>query len=193
MKRLAAILGSLVVAGGALQAVASPGGQGVDARQHRQHHRIEQGVRSGELTRREAARATAQQRHIRAEERRYRADGNLGPVERADLRRDQARASRGIHRQKHDAQDRPPAELRDPRVNARQGNQRARIGQGVRSGELTRDEAVALAQEQRSIRQQERAYKSDGELTKEERQDLRLDVRQSGRSIAREKNDEEQR
>ena len=42
----------------------------------------------------------------------------------------------------------------------------------VASGELTRRETRALAGEQRDIRQLERAYKSDGELTRAERADL---------------------
>ena len=47
------------------------------------------------------------------------------------------------------------ARLRDPGVNARQHNQRDRIQQGVRSGELTRRETGRLAAEQRDVRQLE--------------------------------------
>ena len=54
---------------------------------------------------------------------------------------------------------------RDPGVNARQHNQRDRIQQGVRSGELTRRETGKLVHEQREVRQLEREYKSDGALT----------------------------
>lgn len=95
----------LAVAG--LLCGASAGAATVDGREHRQARRIVEGVRSGELTRREAARLGAEQAHVRAEERRYRRDdGRLGPWERMDLRRDMNRASRDIHRQKHDAQAR---------------------------------------------------------------------------------------
>ena len=79
---------------------------GVNGRQHRQQARIAQGIRSGELTRVEAARLERQQRHIRREERRYRADGVLPPRERADLNRDLNRAGRQIGRQTHDEQKR---------------------------------------------------------------------------------------
>lgn len=192
MKRALTFFASLILAGTA-GAAAADGAAGVNARQHRQHHRIEHGVRSGELTRRETARLAAEQRAIRAEERRYRADGTLTPAERADLRRDLDRASRDIHRQKHDAQDRPAAAVRDPGVNVRQHNQRERIGQGARSGELTREETRTLAQEQRAIRQEERAYKSDGALTKDERKDLHQDLNQASRNIYEEKHDEERR
>ncbi|MGE0387022.1 MAG: hypothetical protein AB7Q97_20040 [Gammaproteobacteria bacterium] len=78
---------------------------------------------------------------------------------------------------------------RDPGVNARQGQQHARIGQGIRSGQLTRDEVRGLAAQQRSIRQEERAYRADGTLTRVERRDLHQDLNQAGRSIYQEKHD----
>lgn len=62
--------------------------------------------------------------------------------------------------------------VRDPRVNARQDRQENRIRQGVRSGELTRRETRRVAETQRDMRQLERAYKSDGTLTRPERRDL---------------------
>jgi hypothetical protein len=166
---------------------------GVNHRQHHQQERIQQGVKSGELTRGEARRLHAEQRHIRHEERAYKADGKLTGAERADLHRDQNRASRDIHRQKHDAQDRPAAAVRDPGVNHRQHHQRDRIAQGVRSGALTKDEAQGLRAEQRSIRQEERAYKADGALTRDERKDLHQDLNAASRNIYSEKHDAETR
>jgi len=89
------------VAGSAFAGTADPG---IDARQAMQHERIEQGVASGALTRHEAARLRTEQRGIRAEERAFKSDGNLSMNERRQLDRDLNRASRDIHRQKHDAQ-----------------------------------------------------------------------------------------
>ncbi len=83
---------------------------GVNVRQERQQVRIRQGVRSGELTRREAHRARESQRDIRQLERAYRSDGTLTRAERVDLHHEQNQASRQIYRQKHDAQDRPRAD-----------------------------------------------------------------------------------
>lgn len=86
-------------------ALATPGQASVNGRERRQHERIQQGRRSGELTSREAARLAREQARIEREERRYRAnDGRLGPRERADLDRDLNRANRHIYRQKHDGQ-----------------------------------------------------------------------------------------
>ena len=82
------------------------GDPSINHRQARQHARIAQGVASGELTARETARLTAEQRAIAAEERYYKRDGRLSAWERADLQRDLDVASRDIYRQKHDAQPR---------------------------------------------------------------------------------------
>lgn len=79
---------------------------------------------------------------------------------------------------------------RDPRVNARQQNQHQRVRQGVRSGELTRHETGALARDQRDIRQLERAYKSDGKLTRAERVDLHQEQNQARRDIYKAKHNE---
>jgi hypothetical protein len=190
-----ALKSTLIAALVAVPVVAAAGTRdpGVNHRQHAQGHRIQQGAKSGELTRGETRRLQAEQRHIRHEERSYKSDGHLTRAERADLHRDLNHASRDIYRQKHDAQGRPPAAVRDPGVNARQRNQHDRIGQGVRSGSLTRDEAQGLREEQRSIRQEERAYKSDGILTRDERKDLHQDLNSASRSIYDEKHDAETR
>jgi Skp family chaperone for outer membrane proteins len=81
----------------------------------------------------------------------------------------------------------------DPGVNRRQHRQKDRIKQGVRTGELTRQEAQKLRAEQKAIREKERALKSDGQLTKDERKDLHQDLNQSSQHIAEEKHDAEKR
>jgi Skp family chaperone for outer membrane proteins len=166
---------------------------GVNARQHTQRDRIQQGVKSGELTRRETGRLANEQRDIRQLEREYKSDGTLTGAERRDLHQEQSQASRHIYAQKHDGQDRPPAAVRDPGVNQRQANQTGRIAQGVKSGELTRDEAQELRTERRDIRGLEQTYKSDGTLTRDERQDLHQQLNQQSQEIYEEKHDEEKR
>lgn len=176
-------------------AESAEGGAGINNRQHNQANRIHQGVQSGELNRREAHRLGQEQRQIRQEERAYRSDGKLTAAERRDLHQDQNQASRHIYKEKHDAQDRnPPAPgTRDPGVNARQHVQGERVQQGVRSGELTRDEVKELNQERKSIRQEERAYKSDGVLTGAERKDLHQDLNQASKNIYEQKHDADKR
>ena len=165
----------------------------VNQRQHNQRERIQQGVASGELTRRETVKVREDQRDIRQLERAYKSDGTLTGAERRDLQHEQNQASRDIYRQKHDAQDRPPAAVRDPGVNERQANQTARIQQGVKSGELTHGEAQELRTERRDIRDLEQTYKSDGTLTRDERQDLHQQLNQQSQEIYEEKHDDEQR
>jgi len=166
---------------------------GVNQRQHNQRERIQQGVKSGELTRRETGRLVEEQRDIRQLERGYKSDGTLTGAERRDLQHEQNQASRDIYRQKHDEQDRPPAAVRDPGVNERQANQTARIQQGVKSGELTHGEAQELRTERRDIRDLEHTYKEDGTLTHDERQDLHQQLNQESREIYEEKHDDETR
>lgn len=94
-----------VLAASVLGAASVSSAATVNARERAQQARLREGLRSGALTGREYVRLEAQEAHIRAEERRYRAnDGHLGPRERAALQRDLARESRRIAQQKRDGQ-----------------------------------------------------------------------------------------
>lgn len=85
------------------------------------------------------------------------------------------------------------AGVKDPQINHRQHNQHERIAQGVKSGELTRVEAKDLRGDQRELRQKERAYKSDGQLTKAERVDLHKDLNANSKEIYADKHNVEVR
>jgi Spy/CpxP family protein refolding chaperone len=89
-------------------AISFAGSRGINGREHREQQRINQGIRSGELTRREARQVESGLARIRIDERFARADGHLTPRERARLQRELDRESRSIYRQKHDGQDRIP-------------------------------------------------------------------------------------
>src|SRR5690349_5551956 len=73
-------------------------------RQVNQQARIDQGVKSGELTKPEAARLEAREAKIQQDKKEAKADGVVTPAERAKLNREENRTSRAIRRQKHDAQ-----------------------------------------------------------------------------------------
>ena len=77
---------------------------GVDQRQVNQERRIDQGVASGELTPREAARLERGQDRVENMEARAKSDGVVTRRERAKLQQAQDVESRRIHRQKHDRQ-----------------------------------------------------------------------------------------
>jgi hypothetical protein len=78
----------------------------VTERQINQQERIQEGKRSGELTRRERRQLQMQQAKIQHDKRVAKADGVVTPQERHQLTREQRRANRNIYRQKHDAQSR---------------------------------------------------------------------------------------
>lgn len=80
--------------------------ESINERQREQEFRIRQGIRSGELTRSEVRRLEAEQARIRFIESRARRDGYVSPRERAYIQRELDDASRNIHREKHDRQDR---------------------------------------------------------------------------------------
>lgn len=80
----------------------------INKREQQQRQRIRRGIRTDELTRREAARLTAQQAAIRGYEARAKSDGRLSCRERRRLDSMLDRASRNIYRQTHDGQDRTP-------------------------------------------------------------------------------------
>jgi hypothetical protein len=78
----------------------------VDARANNEQARINQGVRSGELTNREAVRLETKEVKIRREIARDRAvnGGRLTAGEKARINRQENQLSNGIYREKHDAQ-----------------------------------------------------------------------------------------
>lgn len=91
------------------QAASSPAGTpGIDAAQARQEQRIDQGVASGELNKRETRRLEREQGAINRVENKAKADGSVTAQERKRLRHMQGQASKDIRGQKHDAQRRMP-------------------------------------------------------------------------------------
>jgi hypothetical protein len=78
-------------------------------REGRQQKRIARGLRSGELTAKEAAKLEREQAKIEADRQKALSDGKLTKREKARLTREQNRASRHIYKEKHDAQQRPRA------------------------------------------------------------------------------------
>lgn len=81
----------------------------IDQRQANQERRIDQGIGSGQVTRREARGLNRQQNHIDRMENRAKADGTVSGQERRRIGKAQNRASANIYRQKHDNQVQPRA------------------------------------------------------------------------------------
>lgn len=72
-----------------------------DQRIERQHKRIKNGVRNGELTKKEAKKLRKQHRQIKKLNKQFKKDGHLSRHERKTLQRELDRASKRIYRLKH--------------------------------------------------------------------------------------------
>ena len=86
-----------------------------------------------------------------------------------------------------------PAMAGTPRLDAREHNQRERIAQGIRSGELTRPEARRLVAGERRLHRHERCAKSDGVVTRGERGRLERNADRMSARIYRQKHDPQSR
>jgi len=103
MKRTSSLLVA-VLAAVALPVLAQTNTPAVDQRQANQQQRIDQGVKSGELTAKEAARLEKNQQRIQKMEDKAKADGKVTPKERVRLEKAQNVESKKIAREKHDRQ-----------------------------------------------------------------------------------------
>jgi hypothetical protein len=92
--------------GAAAPALADSYEQIINQRQANQEGRIDQGIRSGELNRREAARLERGQERVNRMEDRALADGKIGKGEFRRIENAQNAQSQRIYRQKHDRQSR---------------------------------------------------------------------------------------
>jgi hypothetical protein len=136
-------------------------------RDEQQQARIEQGLKSGELTTREAGRLEQGEARIDRMEARDLKDGTLTPQERTQIDRAQNRESAAIYREKHDAAVGDPNSPSARRMEAdvqRNVNQERRIEQGVRSGELTNREAGQLERGQAKTDRLESRAAADGHV-----------------------------
>jgi len=100
IKLIIAVLASAIT----LPAFAQTYTPGIDQRQMNQEQRIDQGIASGQLTQREAARLERGQDRVDAIENRAKSDGVVTARERTRIQHAQNVESKRIYRQKHDRQ-----------------------------------------------------------------------------------------
>lgn len=86
-----------------------------------------------------------------------------------------------------------PAMAGTPGLDAREQNQRERIAQGVRSGELTRPETRRLVRGEVRLHRHERIAKSDGVVTGVERMRLQRNASRMSQRIYVQKHDAQSR
>jgi hypothetical protein len=80
--------------------------QSIKHEQVQHHHRIRQGLRSGELTKKEAAQLQLQQSQIQRYTLLAKCDGKVTRKERAFIQAEQARAGAHIYHKKHNCRTR---------------------------------------------------------------------------------------
>ena len=157
-----------------------------------QQERIEQGLKSGQLTTREAGRLEREESRVERDQARAMQDGKLSPAEKARLAREQNRVSRDIYREKHNAQTGNPDSASSQRMQAdvqRNVNQQQRIEQGVKSGSLTNRETARLEHGESRINRAEARAGADGKVGPREQRRIQKAENRESRRIHREKHD----
>ena len=101
LNTIIAVLAAAVAMPALAQSTATPN---IDKREAMQQKRIDQGVQSGQLTQKEAARLEKGQDRIKNMEAKAKADGKVTPKEREHIEHAQNQESRKIYREKHDKQ-----------------------------------------------------------------------------------------
>jgi hypothetical protein len=200
MKALPVLLVSLLAASAFAQTAtttvttpgAAPAVQQEVARDVKQQERIEQGLKSGELTTKEAAKLEREEKAIDNTEARALKDGKLSPRERRQIARMQDKASRDIAAEKHNARVGNPDSKSSRRMQAdvqRNINQQQRIEAGVQSGALTKKEAGSLEHGQARVAGAEAAAGADGRIGPREERSIQHKENRQSKRIFRQKHD----
>jgi hypothetical protein len=158
---------ALLIAGGiALPALAQTAATEVQ-RNTNQQQRIEQGLQSGALTTKEAGKLEREQTQVDRMEKNALKDGALTPAETARIQSAQNKTSKSIAAQKHDTQLGNPASKSSQRMQAdvqRNVNQQTRIGQGVKSGQLSNQQVASLERGQAHVNRTEANAAANGRV-----------------------------
>ncbi len=117
------------------------------ARDVAQQQRIESGLKSGQLSTREAGKLEKGEAHVEKMEANAGRNGSVSAAEQSRITAAQNRESGAIYNQKHDAQVGNPASASSQRMQAdvqRNVNQQTRIENGEKSGQLSTRESASL-------------------------------------------------
>lgn len=155
-----------------------------------QENRVEQGLKSGQLSTGEAARLERGEARIDRMESKALKDGNLSPEEAARIQRAQNQESAAINRLKHNDVAGNPNSASSQRMQAdvqRNINQQSRIEQGVQSGQLTNKEASQLERVQARVDRAEARAGADGHVSAREQGRIQHQENVQSRHIYRDK------
>ena len=184
---LAAAL-SLACAGAFAQTTAASTTQ----RDVNQQTRIENGLKDGSLSTKEAAKLEHEESHVDRLQAKDLKNGKLSNAERAQLNAAQNKVSSDIAADKHNTVTGNPNSASSKRMQAdvaRNVNQEKRIEGGIQSGSLTNHEVSKLERGQAHVDRKEASAGANGHVSKAEQRNMqRAENRQSGR-IFRQKHD----
>jgi hypothetical protein len=155
-----------------------------------QESRIEQGLKSGQISTGEAARLERGEARIDRMESKALKDGNLSPEEAARIQRAQNHESDAINRARHNDVTGDPNSASSQRMQTdvqRNINQQGRIEQGVQSGALTNKEASQLERGQARVDRAEARAGAHGHVGAGEQARIQNKENKQSRNIFRDK------
>jgi hypothetical protein len=155
-------------------------------REANQDQRIANGLRSGQMTSGEAARADRTQAHIDNQVHNDRAanGGKLTSQERQQVNHEQNRASQQIYNEKHNGNT-----VKPNAVDNREANQQQRTASGLRSGQMTSGEAARTNRNQAKVDQQVHNERTanGGALSGQEKKQVNHEQNKNSQQIHNEK------
>ena len=161
-----------------------------------QQQRIENGLKSGQLNTREAAKLEHEEAKVDRAEANALKDGKLSATEKARIDKMQNKVSNDIHADKTNAQTGNPDSKSSKRMQAdvqRNVNQEQRIEAGVKNGSLTNHEVAKLERGQARVDTKEAVAGRDGHVSAAEQARVQRTENRQSRRIRREKHDDQHR
>jgi hypothetical protein len=161
-----------------------------------QQKRIDQGLKSGQLTTKEAASLEQREAKLDRTEQRDMRHGPMTQAENAQIQRMQNRDSKAIHRDVHNAATGNPDSASSRRMQAdvaRNARQEQRLANGVKSGQLTNREDARMQGRQAHADHLEHLAGRDGKVSRGEQQRIQKTDNRDSKRIYRVKHDKAQR
>ena len=188
--RRLALAGFIAAAfGAAAHAQEAPVNQDVQ-RNVNQQQRIDNGIKDGQLTTREAAQLEQGQAHVDRMEQRDLKKGPLTSQEQAQIQHAENVQSRDIYRDAHNGRTQNPDSVSSRRMAAdvqRNVNQEKRIDQGVRSGSLNDRQVANLQGREAHVDHLEHNAGANGHVSRGEQRHIQHTENRDSRAIHRQK------
>ncbi|HTD03041.1 hypothetical protein [Undibacterium sp.] len=190
-KLLAVLLSSLFATAAFAQTAATDVQRDVN-----QQQRIENGLKSGQLTTREAAKLEREEKNVDKTEARALKDGKLSQAEKDRIQNMQNKVSNDIHADKTNGLTGNPNSASSRRMQAdvqRNVNQEKRIENGVKNGSLTNHEVAKLEKGQAKVDGQEAQAGKTGRVSAAEQRRIQRNENKQSHRIHKDKTNDQVR